>query len=125
MDWTKELKERVVKEYLAAEPTVETSSEIVKAISDNLEGSTVNGVRLILAKSVDADGNKVYISKANGAKGSTDKPKAKRINKTEAINELKDIISGASIDIDDDIVGKMTGKAAVYFTKVFNELNKD
>ena len=125
MDWTQELRERVVKEYLAAGPTIENSSEIVAAISENLEDSTVNGVRLILAKAKDEEGNKIYISKANGAKATTDKPKTKRINKTEAITELKDIISGAGIDIDEDIVGKMTGKAAVYFTGVFNELAKD
>jgi hypothetical protein len=125
MDWTPELKERVVKEYLEANPTAETSSEIVKTISEGLDGSTVNGVRLILAKSVDAEGNKVYISKASAAAKSTDKPKTKRVNKAESIKELTDLIEAAGLEVDDDIVSKMTGKAAVYFTEIFNKLNKD
>ena len=36
MAWTDELKEQVKAEYLAANPTAENSSEIVKEIADNM-----------------------------------------------------------------------------------------
>ena len=124
MDWTPELKERVVKEYLAASPTAENGTEIVEVISSNLEGSTVNGVRIILAKATDADGNKIYISKASGnaTKTNGDKPATKRVNKKDAVEKLVAIITTAELNVDDDIIGKLTGKAAVYFTELLTEI---
>lgn len=128
MEWTPELKERVVKEYLAAGPTAENGTEIVQQISAGIEGSTVNGVRIILAKAVDAEGNKVYISKATGSasKASTEsKPASKRVNKADAIANLVSIIEDAELTVDEDIIGKLTGKAAVYFTELLTEIKKD
>ena len=125
MDWTPELKERVVKEYLAAGPTAENGTEIVQAISDNLEGSTVNGVRIILAKATDEEGNKVYISKAAGAgaKASTEKKEGtKRVSKADAVSALVEVIEEAKLNVDEDIIGKLTGKAAVYFTELLTEI---
>ena len=50
-EWSDELKASVVKKYEAAEPTAETSTEIVKDIAEALgDGFTVNGVRVILVK---------------------------------------------------------------------------
>ena len=124
MDWTDDLKARVVKEYLESSPTAENGTEIVEKISAGLEGSTVNGVRIILAKSVDEEGNKIYISKASGnaTKTEGDKPTTKRVNKKEAVEKLVGVITTAELNVDDDIIGKLTGKAAVYFTELLTEI---
>jgi len=124
LDWNDELRARVVKEYLESSPTAENGTEIVEKISAGLEGSTVNGVRIILAKEVDADGNKIYISKASGnaTKTDADKPATKRVNKKDAVEKLVAVITAAELNVDDDIIGKLTGKAAVYFTELLNEI---
>lgn len=124
MDWTDDLKARVVKEYLESSPTAENGTEIVEKISAGLEGSTVNGVRIILAKAVKEDGTKVYISKASGnvTKTEGDKPTTKRVNKKDAVEKLVAVITAAELNVDDDIISKLTGKAAVYFTELLNEI---
>ena len=124
MDWTKEIKAEVIKKYQDANPTVDNSNEIVKEIADGIEGCTVNGLRLILAKAVDDEGNKVYISKNDSASGTNgDKPKTKRVDKAASIKALTKLIKDADITVDDDILGRMTGKMAVYITGVFKELS--
>lgn len=124
MDWTPELKERVVKEYLASNPTAENGTEISQAISEGIEGSTVNGVRIILAKAVDAEGNKIYISKASAkaTAGTEAKPASKRVNKGDAVAALVAVIEEAELNVDEDIISKLTGKAAVYFTELLTEI---
>ena len=116
--WTPELKEQVSTMYLAAEPTGDTSTEIIKDIADELELSP-NGVRMVLIQAG------VYVKKeAAAAKkaASGDKKPAgegtKRVSKESAIADLKAAIEEKGGPIDDDILSKMTGKAAVYFLSV-------
>ena len=115
-EWTDELKKQVVDDYEAANPTPETSTEIVAAIADDID-MTVNGVRSVLVRA------KVYVKKtpATGASSDT-KSKSTRVNKADAIAALKELISNNSLDVEDDILDKMTGKAAVYFTGLFEGL---
>ena len=47
--WTEELKERVKQMYLDADPTPETSVEIIKDIAEELDQSP-NGVRMVLVQ---------------------------------------------------------------------------
>ena len=49
MAWTDESKQEAVEMYNEAEPTPETSMEIVKDIAEHL-GESPNGVRMILTK---------------------------------------------------------------------------
>ena len=49
MAWTDEKKAEAIEAYQDAEPTPETSMEIVKEIADDL-GESPNGVRMILTK---------------------------------------------------------------------------
>ena len=116
VDWTDELRAQVVKQYEEANPTAETSIEIVKEIADGIEGGTSNGVRAILSKAG------VYIKKEAGAGSNGDKPKTKRVSKATSIGELKDVISGSGCDVDDEILDKLTGKAAIYMTGVVTRL---
>ena len=118
MAWTDELKAQAVAAYKAASPTPETSTEIIKEIAEELEQSP-NGVRMILIQAG------VYVKKeaASGTSKSTSSGEGtKRVSKEDAINALKSAIEGAGGDLDDEILDKLTGKAAVYLTAVINKI---
>lgn len=111
--WTPELKTEVIAMYEKAEPTAETSTEIIKDIADQIEMSP-NGVRMVLVQAG------VYVKKEATATTKTkpagDKPA--RVSKESAIAELKAAIEAAGKPVDEDILAKLTGKAAVYFLSV-------
>lgn len=116
-DWTDELKQEVVEKYLAAKPTAENSTEIVAEIADEI-GKTPNGVRMILSKAG------VYISKASGATPKKDAGEKKaaggtRVSKEAAHAALTAAIEAAGKEVDEEIISKLTGKAAQYFTGLF------
>lgn len=118
--WTPELREKVKEMYLERNPTPENSTEIVKEIAEELE-LTANGVRLVLTQA------EVYVKKAATASAtSSDKAGAatkstgtKRVSKEDSIQALKDKISAAGKEVDDEILDKLTGKAAVYLASLF------
>lgn len=119
MAWTDELKQQAVAAYKAANPTSETSTEIIKDIAEELEQSA-NGVRMILIQAG------VYVKK-EAASGTTKAAKAdgegsKRVSKEDAINSLKTAIENAGADVNDEVLDKLTGKAAVYLTEVINKI---
>jgi len=118
MAWTDESKEQAVEMYQDAEPTPETSMEIVKDIAEEL-GESPNGVRMILTKAG------VYVRKTPAAKssggGSTG---GGRVSVADAQAKLTSVLGDAGQDIDEAIISKLTGKAAVYFTNVVESLNK-
>jgi hypothetical protein len=113
--WTDDLKARVIEMYESADPTPETSTEIIKDIADEIEASP-NGVRMVLVQAG------VYVKKDASASKSTDKAGksegSKRISKESAIADLRSAIEAKGAAVDDDILSKMTGKAAVYFLGV-------
>lgn len=118
MAWTEDQKAKVIAAYEAQEPTPETSTEIIKDIAEEFEQSP-NGVRMILVQAG------VYVKK--DAVPGADKPKAggktagdapKRVSKESSISALKALIEARGAAIDDDVLDKLTGKAAVYFAQV-------
>lgn len=113
--WNDELKAKVIKMYEDAEPTPETSTEIIKDIADEIEASP-NGVRMVLVQAG------VYVKKEGGASKTTEKKASgegtKRVSKEASIAELRAAIEAKGADVDDDILSKLTGKAAVYFLAV-------
>ena len=115
--WTPELKADVIKKYTEAGPTADTSTEIIKDIADELELSP-NGVRMMLIQA------KVYVKKAEATNKTTGDKKtgegAKRVSKESAIADLRAAIEEKGAAVDDDILSKLTGKAAVYFLGVIN-----
>jgi transposase-like protein len=114
MAWTDEKKAEAIKLYEDAEPTPENSMEIVKEVADQLD-ETPNGVRMILSKAG------VYVKKAAAAKasgGESKKGGSKRVSKEDAQNALREAIQGLGLEPDEDIITKMTGKAAQYITSV-------
>ena len=117
MAWTDESKAQAVEMYSECDPTPETSMEIVKDIADEL-GESPNGVRMILTRAG------VYVKKtpssSSGSNGSTG---GGRVSKADAQEALAAAISDAGQEVDDSIISKLTGKAAVYMTGIINALN--
>lgn len=115
--WTDELKASVIEKYEAAEPTPETSTEIIKDIAEEIEMSP-NGVRMVLVQA------SVYVKKEAGAgtagktKTATTGDKPVRVSKESAIGDLRAAIESAGKPVDEDILSKLTGKAAIYFLSV-------
>ena len=116
MAWDDAKKAKAVKLYQDAEPTAETSVQIVKDIAEEL-GETPNGVRMILSKA------EVYIKSAPaagaaaGAKKDT-KATTPKVGKDDKIAALSSAIAAAGMVPDNDILSKLTGKAADYFVGV-------
>lgn len=121
-EWTEEIKAKVIKDYQAANPTAENTQDIVKQIADELGDSyTPNGVMSILAKA------KVYVKKtpATGSKTNGEAKSSNRVSKADSIEALKKTISALEIELDDEIIGKLTGKAAIYFTNVIKQASEN
>jgi len=113
--WNDELKSQVIKMYQDAEPTPESSTEIIKDIAEEIEASP-NGVRMVLVQAG------VYVKKDAAAKPSGDKKATgdapKRVSKESSIADLRAAIETKGGPVDEDILSKLTGKAAVYFLSV-------
>ena len=117
MPWTDEMKSQAVEMYQDGEPTPETSMEIVKNIADELNESP-NGVRMILTKAG------VYVRKTPAAKSSGGSTGGGRVSVADAQDKLTSSLGDAGQEVDAAIISKLTGKAAVYFTTVIENLNK-
>ena len=117
--WTEETKAKVIEMYEKAEPTPETSTEIIKDIAEEMDASP-NGVRMILVQAG------VYVKKeagapagAKGTKSSTGSAEGtKRVSKESQIAALRAAIENIGGPVDDEVLGKLTGKAAQYFVTV-------
>ena len=116
--WTDELKAQVIEMYQEAGPTPESSTEIIKDIAEELDQSP-NGVRQVLVQAG------VYVKKEVGTpKKSTDgkttkeSDGGKRVSKESQIDVLRAAITAAGATVDEDIMSKLTGKAATYFASV-------
>ncbi len=116
--WTPELKEKAIQLYKDGEPTPASSTELIKEIAEELEQSA-NGVRQVLVQAG------VYVKKevaTEGSKGTTTTgTKAegtKRVSKDSQLDALRDAIKAAGGTVDDEIISKLTGKAAAYFASV-------
>lgn len=120
--WTPELKEKVIAMYQEKQPTPENSTEIVKEIAEEIEQST-NGVRMVLIQSGVYVKKEVAASTGTTTKTTTGTKTAgtgtKRVSKEDSIAALKAKIEAAGKVVDDEILDKLTGKAAVYLASLF------
>lgn len=120
MAWDDAKKARAVELYKEREPTPENSMEIVAELAEELE-ETANGVRMILSKAgvyVKKDPATSSSKKSSGASGGG----STRVSKEDAHNGLISAIEATGQKADTEIISKMTGKAALYFTGVFKAL---
>ena len=115
--WTDESKQQAIDLYTEQDPTPETSMEIVKEIADEL-GESPNGVRMILTRAG------VYVKK-NPASGSSNGGSSGggRGSKEAMHNELESAISDAGQEVDDEIISRLSGKAAQYLAGIVNAVN--
>ena len=114
MAWDDGKKAAVIAAYEEAEPTPENSMEIVKEIADEYEESP-NGVRMILSKAG------VYVKKTPATGSGTSSSGGNggsRVSKAAAQESLVAALTDIGAEIDNDIVEKLTGKAAQYFAGV-------
>ena len=113
-EWTEELKQEVIDDYIAKDPTQENTIEIVKDVANEFK-KTSNGVRMVLSRA------NVYVKKTVGSpsKGDTSTG-SKRVNKAAAIDDLKKKIAALKQDVDNDILDRLTGKAAVYIKVILD-----
>lgn len=120
MAWTDEDKQKVIAAYKNANPTPETSTEIIKDIAEEMEQSP-NGIRMILVQAG------VYVKKeaAAGGGSSTKKEGAegtKRVSKESQIAALRAEIENIGAEVNDEVLEKLTGKAAAYFVTVLKHV---
>lgn len=112
MAWTDETKAEVIEYYTDADPTPENSMEIVKEIAEQFDQSP-NGVRMILTKAG------VYVKKSASPAAAKEGGGTPRVSKQGAQDALTAAITKAGHTADEDIISKLTGKAAQYFTGLF------
>ena len=118
MAWDDDKKAQAVNLYEEAEPTPETSMEIVKDIAEELDESP-NGVRMILTKAG------VYVKKTPATKSSGGSTGGgTRVSKAAAAEALIAALGDAGLEVDEEIISKLTGKASQYFTKVITAINE-
>ena len=113
MAWDQEKKDAVIAAFLELNPTPENSIEIVKEIAEEYDESP-NGVRMILSKA------EVYVKKAPAApsNGNGGGGGGTRVSKAAAQEALVSALTDMGAEVDEEIISKMTGKAAQYFTSV-------
>ena len=117
MAWTDEKKDEAVSLYEEQQPTPETSMEIVKEIADQRDESAI-GVRMILTRAG------VYVKKAPATKnGSQTANGTGRVSKQAMQDELTAAITDAGQTVDEDIISKLSGKAAQYLAGVISAIN--
>ena len=108
--WPDELRNKVVKKYKAANPTEDNTLEIADEVD-----KTVNGVRLVLSQAG------VYVkAKSSNTSDKETKSSGPRVSKEAALQGLKDAIAAKGMEVDEDIIKRFTGKAAVYLTQAIN-----
>ena len=108
MAWDDDKKAQAVEMYEAQDPTPETSMEIVKEIAEELNESP-NGVRMILTKAG------VYVKKTQATGNGGASSGGSRVSKQAAQDALTAAITDKGLTVDEDIISKLTGKAAQYF----------
>tara|TARA_B100000424_G_scaffold138408_1_gene105100 strand:- start:218 stop:622 length:405 start_codon:yes stop_codon:yes gene_type:complete len=118
MAWDDDKKAQAVSMYEDQGPTPETSMEIVKAIAEELEESP-NGVRMILTKAG------VYVKKTPATGSTKTSSSGGRVSKAAAQEALSAAITDAGQEVDEDVISKLTGKAAQYFTTVIGNVNSN
>lgn len=113
--WTEELKQKAIDMYAEGDPTPDNSTELVKEIAEELE-QTSNGVRQVLVQAG------VYVKKGVTETSTPGKDAkadgTKRVSKESQVAALRAEIEKRGAAVDEDVLSKLTGKAATYFVTV-------
>lgn len=132
---TDEIRSAIVDRYVElinqypAEDQPKYTVEVTSAVAAEL-GCTTNQVRAIVHKAKREDGTSVYVSKAAGAKtktaSTTTTESSKRRGKAESHADLVGAIEAflPSSEVDHEIIAKLTGKSADYFTNILLKISE-
>lgn len=124
MAWNDEKKQEVIdkyseimeNEYQNDEERAEHTMEVVSQLASDFD-ETPNGVRMVLSRA--GVYYKKQPAKPAASSGKSGGGGGKRVNKAEAQESLRSLIQGIDPElVDEDIITKLTGKAAAYFVGV-------
>ena len=65
----------------------------------------------------------VYVKKTPASGSAKSTGGGGRVSKADAQQALSDVLSDAGMEVDESIINKLTGKAAVYITGIVEKLN--
>jgi len=114
--WDDQKRADVIEAYEEANPTADTSIEILQEIAEDFEES-VNGVRMILIRAGVYIKKEQKTTKSKGTGGG-------RVSKKDSQATLTAAIVALGQEADDEIINKLTGKAAVYLAGIINSIAK-
>ena len=119
--WTPELKAEAISQYVERineylpedQPahTLEVIAELAAAY-----GFTKNSMRGVIQQS------EHYVKAAKKAPAASEKPASKRPNKTQALADLNAAIADGGAEVNEELIEKLTGIEAVYFTQVIRHI---
>lgn len=118
--WTPELKAECIAQYaeriqeFLEEDRPHHTLEVIAELSAEYN-FTKNSMRGVIQQS------DVYV-KAAKKEAATDKPATKRPNKAQALADLKSAISDGGATVNEELLEKLTGIEAVYFTGVIRTI---
>ena len=118
--WTPELKAECIAQYaeriqeFLEEDRPNHTLEVIAELSAQY-GFTKNSMRGVIQQS------DVYV-KAAKKQAATDKPATKRPSKVQALADLKAAISDGGATVNEELLEKLTGIEAVYFTGVIRTI---
>lgn len=124
------IKYTCIDEYKASNPTPENTAELVKSIAEK-HGKTPNAVRMWLSKAgvyvkQDAKAAAAATKNANavkkGSDGSSSAGGGKAAGtKADAFANLKVELEARGLEYDPNVIERMTGKAAIYWTEIIKQ----
>lgn len=117
MAWTDEKKQKAIELYKEGNPTAQNSAELVKEIAEEI-GESPNGVRLILTNAGVYVKKEAAPAKASEASGEKKASGGTRVSKEAQHAALTSELKRLGAEVDEDIISKLTGKAAAYFSAI-------
>ena len=119
--WTPELKAEAISQYVERineylpEDQPAHTLEVIAELSAQY-GFTKNSMRGVIQQS------EHYVKAAKKVAATSEKPASKRPNKAQAMAELKAAIVDGGAEVNEELIEKLTGIEAVYFTQVIRQI---
>lgn len=119
--WTPELKAEAISQYVERineflpEDRPSHTLEVIAELATEY-GFTKNSMRGVIQQS------EHYVKAAKKVAATSEKPASKRPNKAQALAELKAAIADGGAAVNDELIEKLTGIEAVYFTQVIRHI---
>ena len=119
--WTPELKAEAISQYVERineylpEDQPSHTLEVIAELAASY-GFTKNSMRGVIQQS------EHYVKAAKKVAATSEKPASKRPNKAQAMAELKAAIVDGGAEVNDELIEKLTGIEAVYFTQVIRQI---